>query len=148
MATKSQIKRIHMLKSRLGIDESTYREMLSGFGVLSSKEMNYEKANELLKILEFDAIPLGLWEQKPLKYENFNRENMATPSQLRLIMGLWREDTTDNDHDSQVKLWKFLYRQFKISDITFLTKDKVSAVIHAIKQMKIYYKNKSVAAQS
>ena len=148
MATKSQIKRIHMLISRLGIDDGTYREMLATYGYTSSKDMDFKHAAELLATLELDAVRLGIWEQKPLKYEEFNRENMATPSQLRYIMGLWREDSNDNDHDSQVKLWKFLNNKFKISDITFLTKEKARDVIYAITEMKKYYKNKSVAAQT
>ena len=149
MATKSQIKRIHMLISRLGIDESTYREMLSsGFGVSSSKNLDYKNADNLLKMLEKDAVTLELWKKLPLKYEDCaDRENMATPSQLRLIMGLWREDSNLDDKTSQEKLWVFLDTHFKINDIKFLTKERANAVIHAIRKIKENYKNKSVAAQ-
>ena len=148
MATKSQIKRIHMLKSRLGIDESTYREMLSGYGVSSSKDLNFENAAKLLKILEDDAVTLALWKKIPLKYEDCaDRKNMATPSQIRLIMGLWREDSNLDDKTSQEKLWVFLDTHFKVSDVKFLTKERANAVIHAIRKIKEHYKNKSVAAQ-
>ena len=148
MATKSQIKRIHMLKSRLCIDESTYREMLSSYGVSSSKDLTWQQADKLLKTLEDDAVALDLWKKKPLKFEDCaNREDMATPSQIRLIMGLWREDSNLDDKTSQEKLWIFLDTHFKISDVKFLTKTKANSVIHAIRKIKENYKNKSVAAQ-
>lgn len=47
--TRSQIKAIHVAKSRAGIDDDLYREMLmNGWGVASSKGLTRAQANELL----------------------------------------------------------------------------------------------------
>lgn len=142
MASKSQIKRIHMLKSRLGIDESTYREMLSGYGVSSSKDLNFKQAAIFLNKLEDNAVALNLWEKMQLKYEDCNRENMATPSQLRFIMGLWREDNYNHDQETQKKLRELLSDKIKLEDIKFLSKKQATNVIYMIQKIKKYYQEK------
>ena len=55
MATPSQIKRIHILKSLLGLDDDLYREMLMSFGVCSSKDLTFTEASVMLDILETRA---------------------------------------------------------------------------------------------
>ena len=138
-----------MLISRLGIDDSTYREMLANYGYTSSKNMEYNQASDLIKRLEADAVALNLWKKLPLKYEDCaDREDMATPSQLRYIMGLWREDNYNHDKETLSKLRELLDTKFKLHDTKFLTKKRASDVIFVIKKMKQYYKNKSVAAQT
>ena len=110
-----------MLISRLGIDDSTYREMLANYGYTSSKNMEYNQASDLIKRLEADAVALNLWKKLPLKYEDCaDREDMATPSQLRYIMGLWREDNYNHDKETLSKPIKFL----KFSDIIWINKAK------------------------
>lgn len=136
-----------MLKSRLGIDESTYREMLSNYGVSSSKNLNFKQAGLLLNTLEDNAVALNLWEKMQLKYEDCNRENMATPNQLRFIMGLWREDNYNNDKETQKKLRELLSDKLKLEDIKFITKKQATNLIFMIQKIKKYYKEKSVAAQ-
>ena len=52
-ATASQIKRIHTVKSKLAIDDDTYRGRLTKlYGVTSSKELSYEQAADLIKRLD------------------------------------------------------------------------------------------------
>ena len=52
-ATPSQIKRIHTVKSKLAIDDETYRGRLTKlYGVTSSKELSYEQAADLIKRLD------------------------------------------------------------------------------------------------
>ena len=58
MATPAQIKKIHILKSALKIDEDTYRAMLGGFGVKSStsRAFTITLADELIQDLVEKAV--------------------------------------------------------------------------------------------
>ena len=145
MATAYQIKKIHTLKNVLGLDDDLYREMLMPFKACSSKELSYLSAIDFIEILENTAVTLNCWVKNPKKYENLKRDNMATPAQMRMIEGLWREISYfDNDDFAKKSLRKFLKSKFKVDDIKFLTKAKASKVIQAITRIK---KNlKSVAA--
>ena len=147
MATPSQIKRIHILKSLLGLDDDLYREMLMSFGVCSSKDLTFTEASVMLDILETRAEERNLWKRMPKPYEDLNRDSkMATPPQLRMIKGLWREICYfDNNEFANKSLRKFLKTKFKVDDINFLTKTKAIKVIQAIKAIKQKLE-KSVAA--
>ena len=138
MATPSQIKRIHILKSLLGLDDDLYREMLMSFGVCSSKDLTFTEASAMLDILETRAEERNLWKRMPKPYEDLNRDSkMATPPQLRMIKGLWREICYfDNNEFANKSLRKFLKTKFKVDDINFLTKTKAIKVIQAIKAIK------------
>lgn len=138
MATPSQIKRIHILKSLLGLDDDLYREMLMSFGVCSSKDLTFTEASVMLDILETRAEERNLWKKMPKPYEDLNRDSkMATPPQLRMIKGLWREICYfDNNEFANKSLRKFLKTKFKVDDINFLTKTKAIKVIQAIKAIK------------
>ena len=138
MATPSQIKRIHILKSLLGLDDDLYREMLMSFGVCSSKDLTFTEASVMLDILETRAEERNLWKRMPKPYEDLNRDSkMATPPQLRMIKGLWREICYfDNNEFANKSLRKFLKSKFKVDDINFLTKTKAIKVIQAIKAIK------------
>lgn len=138
MATPSQIKRIHILKSLLGLDDDLYREMLMSFGVCSSKDLTFTEASIMLDILETRAEERNLWKRMPKPYDDLNRDSkMATPPQLRMIKGLWREICYfDNNEFANKSLRKFLKTKFKVDDINFLTKTKAIKVIQAIKAIK------------
>ncbi len=143
MVTVFQIKKIHTLKSLLGIEDDLYRDMLLSFGVTSSKSLTYAEASVLIDILEEKAVAQNLWKIKPKKYEDLSRnQRMATQSQLRMIESLWREICYyDTDEFAKSSLRKFLLLKFKTDDIMFLTKNKASKVIQAILRMKRNLKN-------
>ena len=147
MATTSQIRKIHTIKSRLGLDEDLYREMLMSFGVCTSKDLTFTEAAVLLDILENKAVERNLWKKQPKKYEDMDRrDKMATPPQLRMIKGKWRDICyVNNDEIATKSLRKFLKTKFKVDDIRFLTKAKANKVIQAIKGIKKNLK-KSAAA--
>ena len=147
MASISQIRKIHTLKSILGLDDDLYREMLMSFGVCTSKDLTFSEAGVLLDILETKAVERNLWKREPKKYEDMERgTKMATPPQLRMIKGMWRDVCYfDNDDFANKSLRKFLKSKFKVDDIRFLTKAKANKVIQAIKGIKKNLK-KSAAA--
>lgn len=67
MATPIQIKLIHTLKGALSLDEATYREILSGYGVTTSTKLSPLKAGELISDLEGKATASGVWKTKQKK---------------------------------------------------------------------------------
>ena len=138
MVTISQIRKIHTLKSAIGLDDDLYRDMLMSFGVQSSKDLTYAEAIIFLEILEEKAVALNRWKKLPKKYSDLNRpDNMATDAQLRMIEGMWREICYfDNDYFATKSLRKFLKSKFKVDDVMFLTKAKAIKVIQAIKGIK------------
>jgi len=138
MASISQIRKIHTLKHILGLDDDLYREMLMSFGVCTSKDLTFTEAAVLLDILETKAVERNIWKKQPKKYEDLNRDGkMATPPQLRMIVGLWREICyCNNDQFADKSLRKFLKAKFKVDDIRFLTKNKAVKVIQAIKAIQ------------
>ena len=137
MITKLQIKKIHTLKSYLKLDEDTYRDLLFNFNVASSKELSFVQAQVLIEILEKKAVALTSWEVREKKYDLHRNDDMASPSQLRMIEGLWREISYfDTDEFAKTSLRKYLKRNFHIDDLMFLTKKTASKVIQSILIMK------------
>lgn len=137
MATVYQIKKIHTLKSVIGLDDDLYRDMLMSFDVQTSKDLTFTEAKILVEILEEKAIAMKKWVKQPLKYSDLNRiEKMATQAQLRMIESMWREICYfDNDEFAKKSLRKFLRSKFKTDDVMFLTKTKATKVIQAIKNI-------------
>lgn len=138
MATGFQIKKIHILKNLIGLDDDYYKDMLMSFGVGTSKALTYTEAIIFIEILEDKAVESGLWEKLPKKYEGLFRDYaMASDSQLRMIEGLWREICYfDNNKFAKISLRKFLKSKHGVDDVMFLTKDKASKVIQSIVAMK------------
>lgn len=138
MATTSQIRKIHTLKSIIGLDDDVYREMLMSFDVQSSKSLSYTEAIIFAEILEEKAVALNRWQKHPKKYENLNRiDKMASNAQLRMIEGIWREVCYFDDNTFAKKsLRKFLKSKFKVDDVMFLTKAKACKVIQALQAIK------------
>ena len=68
-ASASQIKKIHALKSVLGLDEDLYREMLSGFSVQSSKRLTVIQAGSLIETLEAEAVARNVWQKNSLNIQ-------------------------------------------------------------------------------
>ena len=138
MASLSQIKKIHILINKLGISEETYRDMLSSYGVDSSKNLTFLNAKDLLERLENKAESLGLWKKQTLKFSHLNRDkNMATPAQLRMIEGLWMEISyVKDDNFAKKSIRKILKNKYKADDLMFLTKYKANKVINGIKNIK------------
>jgi len=138
MITKLQIKKIHTLKNILNINNDIYNEMLFDFGVESSKQLSFAAAQIFIEILEKQAIQMKCWEIKPKKYETLSRNNqMASPAQLRMIEGIWRDICYfDNDKFAKKSLRKFLHLKFKVDDLMFLSKKKAAKVIQAMLNIK------------
>lgn len=138
MISATQIRKIHTLKNVIGLDDDLYLDMLMSFDVQTSKDLTYAEAVIFIEILEEKAIALNRWVRSAKKYADIKRDTkMATPAQLRMIEGMWRDICYfDNDKFAKKSLRKFLKTKFKTDDIFFLTKAKAIKVIRAIKGIK------------
>jgi hypothetical protein len=140
-ADKGQIKRIHVLASKLELPDSVYRKWLGErYNVTSSKQLTVDQAKDFIRGLEYFAVQCGYWERDPnkAKYNELaGRQGMASPAQLRMVESIWVELTkpaTDAERDSTLRA--FLFKRFKTSHLKFLDLSTVDKVICALKTMK------------
>ncbi len=93
--SKEQIKKIHTLKSKIGLTDEEYGSALEAYGVNTSKDLNSKQAEDLIIRLT-ELMP----KQKPGKVKstkynklgirtNHKGEHYATPKQLRMIEAMW-----------------------------------------------------------
>ena len=134
---------IGYFRKLLKLDDDTYRDMLSGFGVNSSLQLEYNDANSLIDVLKANAVKMGFYEPKLnnyQKYENLKNRprGMATPAQLKLINVLWKSvSTKETDAQKEIALNRFIHNITGKNHIHFLEQDDVKKVIKAIKTMQI-----------
>jgi len=133
MPVQKLLAKIHIAKKELGLDDETYREVLSSeFGVWSSKDLNNEKALKLIRIFKNKGWKPKL---KPKKYDDQKGDiYSATPVQKRMIEAMWHDLYRGNDETKHLR--QFLFNHFKISDIKFLDRRIVYDVIEALKSIQ------------
>jgi len=102
--SKNQIKTLHTLKAKLGIDDDNYRTILTAYGVKSSIDLRFTQAGELISLLS--ARLNGKRNNLPPRYygkgerDSLNNKNL-TPLQAKRISILekilgWDEKHTLN----------------------------------------------------
>lgn len=139
--TSQQIKKIHTLISKLRMSDNDYRLMLSDYWVDTSKDLNYEEAEDLISKLEKEAISKGLWsrysQRGKMRYEDVgNRPGMASPKQLRMIEAMWKDASYMHDPTKrQIALRHFIFRITGKDDLRFLASVDARKVIEAIGRM-------------
>ncbi len=139
----NQRQMIGILRKKLNLDDDTYRELLSEYGVNSSLQLEYNDANSLIDSLRANAIKMGVYEPKLnnyQKYENLKNRprGMATPAQLRLINVLWKNvSVKETDAQKEIALNRFIHNITGKSHIHFLEQEDVKKVIKAIKTMTV-----------
>lgn len=130
--SKSQIKILHVAKSKLKWDDDTYRLALVRIaGVTTSKDLDQDGFEAMMGFADFCGFrPLA---KGAPRYGN--RPGMATFAQLELIRELWRElhdqAVCDDEH-----LTGWLLKYHKVSSMRFLTLDAARKVIVALKAWK------------
>jgi len=138
MATPAQIKKIHILKSALGIDEDTYRATLAGYGCKSSKDRDftYAKADELIQGLEEKAVAAGVWEKRKPARKAATARKLADDDQSKKIRSLWiqlhQADKVKNPAESA--LLAYVERMTKVARLEWLSVKQASKVIEAMKK--------------
>ena len=143
MITKTQIKKIHILKNILGFDDAFYRNILSvNFSINSCKKLSFKEAAELITVFEEEATAQGFWVKPNQRFEDLSgRTTMATPAQLRKIEVMWSNflklsnGKEISGKKTKQSLRKLLQRLYQVSDLRFLQRVKVSKVLKTIETM-------------
>ena len=137
MATPAQIKKIHILKSALHLDEDTYRATLAGFGAKSSKDRGFTigKADELIEDLVEKAVAAGVWEKRKPAQKAQAKRRLADDPQSKMIRAHWIQlhqagKVTD---PSEAALCKFVKRMTRKDDLSWLSERDVTVVKKALK---------------
>lgn len=155
--TKEQIKKIHTFKSIAKVEDHEYRELViktSRGTTNTSKELTYSEAETLLTALKSVAVGKGLWKHpraSKRRFENLaEREDMASPAQLRMIEAMWHEVSIFRDDPVKCEdaLRKFLENRFHISHINFVNQGMVGKIVRTLKAMKYTQKPKKAGAEN
>lgn len=124
------IQLIHVGKSKLGLDDELYREVLeSTTGKTSSKEMTIAQLNAVLdrmKQLGFDI------ESK----SKTGVKNLADDAQSKLIRHLWLElyNAGEVRNNSEKALAKFVENKVHVSALQFLSSENADMIINHLRQ--------------
>jgi phage gp16-like protein len=126
---RSKISLLHVAKSRLGLDDESYRDILRNVaGVSSSRELDDAG---------FDAVMFHF--QRMGFTSDFGRRNlgnrlgMASAGQVAKIRGLWSDYTSGEGTEAQLGHW--LRRQFKVDAVRFLDAGQAHKAIGALSVM-------------
>ncbi len=136
--SKSQITKIHIAKSELGLTDQQYRDALSGFvnpngePCSSCKEFNFYQAESLLNIFK----QIGFKEKRKYKESKYSQyagrdSRFASVAQLELIDHRWYSSPRVREKTDSA-MFNFIRSIAKVSHISFLLKTDVKKVIKAI----------------
>jgi hypothetical protein len=130
MATPAQIKKVHVLKSLLSLDDEAYRAMLSsytspeGVAIWSSKDLSFGQAANLINTLE------GVIDRSRALRDRL----YASPKQLRLIAAIWARITrAGNEEGSRKTLYSFLRNRFRVRRFDRIPKKQIGKVIKSLR---------------
>lgn len=133
MASRAQLRKIHVLERELGLDDSEYRAVLSQFKtsdgarVTSSTQLSVDQASRLIDILEYTAGHRSMPDSEP----------RATPGQMRKIAALWRQVTRAEDNQGRRRtLDAFIQHKYHVPRLGMLPRRMVPKVIKALSMMK------------
>ena len=124
------IKLIHVAKTKLGLDDDVYRDILeSTTGKTSSK---------LLTPAQLEAV-LDRLKQLGFEVESKDKtgvKNLASDAQSKLIRHLWLQlyDAGQVKNGSEKALAKFIENRVKVSALQFLSTESADMVINHLRQ--------------
>ncbi len=133
-----QVKRIHALVNRMGISDEDYRARMDGdFGVRTCKKLTRSQAARFIRDMEATAKGVGIDTGGRRRRKYVRRPGMATPKQLRKIEAMWADVSRAPTAAGRRKaLGAFLEKRFGVSDITFVTHEMPSKIIHTLEAMQ------------
>ncbi|SHI60249.1 regulatory protein GemA [Halodesulfovibrio aestuarii] len=95
MSRKAELAKIHMGKKQLGLDDETYRNMLSDmFGVTSAGKLDFRQRYRLLRHMEERGVEFTSKNKSSAKpKEDFYviPDNVPHVQQKRYILALWKK---------------------------------------------------------
>lgn len=138
MPTKNQIIKIKTLQGALKIDDGTYRDILSGYGVKSSTKLTIIKADQLIDDLTVKATAAGVWEKRKPAAKAKATRKLADDDQSKMIRGIWIElHKMGAVRDSSEKaLASYVKRMTRVDDLRWLSVIQAQTVIEALKKWR------------
>lgn len=130
MLNKELIKAIKTAQRKLGISDENYRDMLSGFGVATCKDLTEDGAKKLLKVLN----SLGFKNKIKGKYDHLKNRSSeyASPAQLEMLELLWVRYSRTK---TEASFREFIRKIVKVERIEWLLKEHVKKVKSAIEHL-------------
>lgn len=136
MPSPYQIKKIHVLKGVLKLDDDLYRELLAGYRVKSSTKLSITKADELIQHLEEKAVAAGVWEKRKPGRKAQATKPLDDDPQVRKIRQLWIELAQAGKvrNASEMAMNKYVQRMTGVAHAKWLDVAQASTVIEALKK--------------
>ena len=130
------IQLIHIAKSQLGLDDSTYRaNLIQVTGKNSTKTMTLAELRTV-----FEDLKTKGFKTTPAKSTKFKRDSsMAGDNQSKLIRHLWLSlhGLGEVNNPSEQALAKYVERQTGVSALQWLTMQQASIVIESLKKWEM-----------
>lgn len=139
MANNKQLAKIHIAKKDLGIGESAYRGLLSGWGVSSSKELSEKQADEVIEALKKVGFkPRGSQKSKvksqiKITLPENRPDEFATQKQMNMLTSMWVSYSREKTEES---FRKFVSNIAKVDMVEWLLKADVQKVRLAVMRLK------------
>lgn len=135
----SQIKAIHAVINKLGLDDDAYRELLKGrYNAKSCKDLSWRQAEELLESLNGKPSPSAPSRRtKVLKYTDMDgRPGFASGAQLRLIDAMFAQITRAEGEEAIEKaLNSFCNRILHVAGLRMVKGWQVEKIVKALEGM-------------
>ena len=129
--TKPQLKLLWTGKSRLGMDDITFRAALVQIaGVDSTRQLDRDGFEAMMGFFQYCGFAPGT----PRGADYGDRPGMASFAQIELIRTLWHEYTRGKAGEDELVKW--LERFWHVSSLRFLRSASAPKVIAALKAMK------------
>jgi phage gp16-like protein len=124
------IKLIHVAKTKLGLDDDVYRDILkSTTGKTSSKLLTPTQLEAVLDRLKQLGFEVEAKDKTGVK-------NLASDAQSKLIRHLWIQlyEAGQVKNGSEQALAKFIENRVKVSALQFLSSENADMVINHLRQ--------------
>lgn len=130
---KEEIALIHVAKAKLKLSEDNYRDILSGFHVTTSKDLDVQQFNNLMKVF----AGLGFKSTASKNYRASSRvvKEKATEDQIAMIRNLWFESKVVRSKTEEA-FQSFVFRITRKININVLNHRDIVMVAKAIRELR------------
>lgn len=127
---KRKISLVQIAKSRVGMVDEDYRQMLQSVaGVGSAKDMDKHGFDAVMRRFQ----DLGFTSDFAKTNLANRHPDMATPAQIAKLRGLWQQFTDGKGTDASLGKW--LDGRFRVSALRFLDRDTAHKATGALVKM-------------
>lgn len=131
MLAKEKLCIIHIAKNKLKLSDDEYRDILSRFGVKSSKELDNMQFDALMNFFErLGFVSNYVKVKKPVNKHN---PPFASDYQIAKIKAMWNEKSKTKTEKS---LERFVFRITGKINLTVLVHKDIMKIIKALENLK------------